>query len=100
VTLVILEIYQETEERGVKRPGRGVEAAFWIGAGVSEVLGGAHSFRSSHDLGNLLNRCWQTSQKRTSGQLHVSLAENHRSIQCPPSDNFRFARHPPTTGNR
>jgi hypothetical protein len=35
------------------------------------------------------------SSKPTSGQLHVSLAENHRSIQCPPSDNFRFARHPP-----
>jgi hypothetical protein len=65
-------------ERGVKRPGRGVEAAFRIGAGVSEVLGGAHTFRFSPDLGNLLNRCWQTSQKPTSGQLHVSPAENHQ----------------------
>ena len=32
--------------------------------------------------------------KRTYGQLHVSLAENHPSIQCPPSHNFRIARNP------
>lgn len=37
-------------ERGVKRPGRGGEAAFRIGAGVSEVLDGAHSIRFSYDL--------------------------------------------------
>ncbi len=34
------------------------------------------------------------SPKRTSGQVHVSLAENHRAIQCPPSDKSRFARYP------
>ena len=35
------------------------------------------------------------SSKPTSGQVHVSLAENHRSIQCRRSDNFRIARHSP-----
>jgi hypothetical protein len=34
------------------------------------------------------------SQKPTSGQLHVSLGQNRRSIQCPPSGNFRIARYP------
>ena len=31
------------------------------------------------------------SSNRTSGQVHVPLAENHRSIQFRPSDNFRIA---------
>jgi hypothetical protein len=37
-------------------------------------------------------------QKKTSGQLHVYLAENHRSIECPPSDSFRIARDPRNPG--
>src|SRR5258708_24833946 len=39
-----------------------------------------------------------TSQMPTSGQFRASLAENHRSIQGPPSDNFRIARHSVANG--
>jgi len=34
------------------------------------------------------------SSKPTSRQLHVSLTENRRSIQRPPSHNFRIVRNP------
>src|SRR5438874_8219091 len=44
-------------------------------------------------------RSMAMSSKPTYGQLHVSLAENHPSIQCPPSHNFRIARHPPGIGS-
>jgi len=40
------------------------------------------------------------SSKPTSEQRHVSLAENHDAIQCPLSDNFRFARDPLTDLDR
>ena len=53
-------------------------------------------------IGGMLQIDVPISHKATSGQLHVSLAENRLSIQCPPSDNFRIARDTGaiTKGNR
>jgi hypothetical protein len=83
-----------SEPCGERRKASG-RAICPIRAVVSEVLGGAHSFRFSHDLGNLLNRCWQTSQKRTSGpepigELPVTrpeLVPTAHSNRCDSLDN-------------